>query len=274
MKSVPWYQLCSHECPLLGSFPLNCLPTWICTSNGLAVSGFLQSRNSGKSETGRGWLKTLVLWTLPSVNEPVAQMKPSVYVTYNGDYFDFPFLEVRAQKYGMDMRQEIGFQHVKSSEFLSRACPHLDCLHWVNRDSYLPQGSRGLKVSSKPAGWKPHVWLHSCWQGCAECKSNVWPYKHTWFADMTEKLAPELAVGHCCLAPQSIELWNCVQLLFAGKNDLFLDIHAVGVECILSDSDTRICYVWSHHQDNSNDHNPVLLLLGHIWIAWPTSVGH
>lgn len=26
---------------------------------------------------------------------------------------------------------------------------HMDCLHWVNRDSYLPQGSRGLKV----CGW-------------------------------------------------------------------------------------------------------------------------
>ena len=26
---------------------------------------------------------------------------------------------------------------------------HMDCLHWVNRDSYLPQGSRGLKVG----GW-------------------------------------------------------------------------------------------------------------------------
>lgn len=22
----------------------------------------------------------------------------------------------------------------------------MDCMHWVNRDSYLPQGSRGLKV--------------------------------------------------------------------------------------------------------------------------------
>ena len=26
---------------------------------------------------------------------------------------------------------------------------HMDCLHWVNRDSYLPQGSRGLKAVSK-----------------------------------------------------------------------------------------------------------------------------
>ena len=23
----------------------------------------------------------------------------------------------------------------------------MDCMHWVNRDSYLPQGSRGLKAS-------------------------------------------------------------------------------------------------------------------------------
>lgn len=25
----------------------------------------------------------------------------------------------------------------------------MDCLHWVNRDSYLPQGSRGLKAVTK-----------------------------------------------------------------------------------------------------------------------------
>ena len=27
-----------------------------------------------------------------------------------------------------------------------RSAVHMDCLAWVNRDSYLPQGSRGLKV--------------------------------------------------------------------------------------------------------------------------------
>jgi DNA polymerase epsilon subunit 1 len=32
-------------------------------------------------------------------------------------------------------------------EVLARHAVHMDCLHWVNRDSYLPQGSRGLKVS-------------------------------------------------------------------------------------------------------------------------------
>ncbi len=45
----------------------------------------------------------------------------------------------------------------------------MDCLHWVNRDSYLPQGSRGLKVGllrlAKRAGtcavvpWMPAVLL-------------------------------------------------------------------------------------------------------------------
>lgn len=32
------------------------------------------------------------------------------------------------------------------AQWRSRAGVHMDCLHWVNRDSYLPQGSRGLKV--------------------------------------------------------------------------------------------------------------------------------
>lgn len=34
----------------------------------------------------------------------------------------------------------------QAGEFLARHAVHMDCLHWVNRDSYLPQGSRGLKV--------------------------------------------------------------------------------------------------------------------------------
>lgn len=35
---------------------------------------------------------------------------------------------------------------VTSGETLARHAVHMDCMHWVNRDSYLPQGSRGLKV--------------------------------------------------------------------------------------------------------------------------------
>jgi len=78
------------------------------------------------------------------------EVKPAIYVTYNGDWFDFPFIETRAGKYGMDMDQEIGFsKDDRSAAILSRSAVHMDCLHWVNRDSYLPQGSRGLKAVTK-----------------------------------------------------------------------------------------------------------------------------
>jgi hypothetical protein len=74
-------------------------------------------------------------------------VKPAIYVTYNGDFFDFPFVSTRAAKYNMDLEQQIGFS-LKGTEWISRAAVHMDCLNWVNRDSYLPQGSRGLKVKS------------------------------------------------------------------------------------------------------------------------------
>lgn len=74
------------------------------------------------------------------------QVKPGIFVTYNGDYFDFPFIDARAAVHGLDMAQEIGFRVASSGECLSKAAVHMDCLHWVNRDSYLPQGQRGLKV--------------------------------------------------------------------------------------------------------------------------------
>lgn len=38
-----------------------------------------------------------------------------------------------------------------------RMAVHMDCLHWVNRDSYLPQGSRGLKVGSGPQTLPVHA---------------------------------------------------------------------------------------------------------------------
>ena len=38
------------------------------------------------------------------------QVKPALYVTYNGDYFDWPFMETRAAVHGMDMFQEIGYK--------------------------------------------------------------------------------------------------------------------------------------------------------------------
>lgn len=57
------------------------------------------------------------------------EVRPAVYVTYNGDFFDWPFIETRAAKLGMDMQQEIGFKmDAKTHECLSRHVhPHLEC---------------------------------------------------------------------------------------------------------------------------------------------------
>ena len=50
----------------------------------------------------------------------LAQVKPGIYVTYNGDFFDWPFIETRANKHNMDMRQEVGFAMAKDNQCLSR----------------------------------------------------------------------------------------------------------------------------------------------------------
>lgn len=43
--------------------------------------------------------------------------------------------------------QEIGFQcDSNQGECRAKFSCHLDCFAWVKRDSYLPQGSQGLKV--------------------------------------------------------------------------------------------------------------------------------
>jgi DNA polymerase epsilon subunit 1 len=96
---------------------------------------------------------------------------PQIVVTYNGDFFDWPFLERRAAVYGLDLRREIGFYNAAASsegggggggggfggggssdagsEYRGRTAVHLDAFCWVKRDSYLPQGSQGLKAVTK-----------------------------------------------------------------------------------------------------------------------------
>ena len=58
----------------------------------------------------------------------------------------------------------------------------MDCLCWVNRDSYLPQGSRGLKVRPHPPcaassrdqrGAPQHAVLHSAVLSCCICLSST-----------------------------------------------------------------------------------------------------
>jgi DNA polymerase epsilon subunit 1 len=74
--------------------------------------------------------------------------RPQIVVTYNGDFFDWPFVETRAKYHGLDMFARIGVEKV-GEEYRGRCCVHLDAFHWVQRDSYLPQGSQGLKAVTK-----------------------------------------------------------------------------------------------------------------------------
>jgi len=88
--------------------------------------------------------------------EHIRTAQPTVMATFNGDFFDFPFLCARAMVYGIDMYTETGFAKDNEEEFKSNACAHMDCFRWVKRDSYLPQGSQGLKaVTTAKLGYNP-----------------------------------------------------------------------------------------------------------------------
>ncbi|KAL6240084.1 DNA polymerase epsilon catalytic subunit A [Aspergillus navahoensis] len=88
--------------------------------------------------------------------EHIKEAKPTVIATYNGDFFDWPFVEARASVLGIDMYKEIGFRKNSEDIYQSDHCAHMDCFAWVNRDSYLPQGSRGLKaVTVAKLGYDP-----------------------------------------------------------------------------------------------------------------------
>ncbi|KAE8646908.1 DNA polymerase epsilon catalytic subunit A isoform X1 [Cucumis sativus] len=90
-------------------------------------------------------LELLKLWF-----SHMREVKPGIYVTYNGDFFDWPFIETRAAYHGFKMSDEVGFQCDKNQgECRSKFACHLDCFAWVKRDSYLPQGSHGLKAVTK-----------------------------------------------------------------------------------------------------------------------------
>lgn len=88
--------------------------------------------------------------------EHIRDVKPTVIATFNGDFFDWPFVETRTKINGMDMFEEIGFSPDSEGEYKSSYCTHMDCYRWVKRDSYLPQGSQGLKaVTQAKLGYNP-----------------------------------------------------------------------------------------------------------------------
>ncbi|KAL4174947.1 hypothetical protein KRP22_006875 [Phytophthora ramorum] len=82
--------------------------------------------------------------------EHILDEKPHIFVTYNGDFFDWPFIDARAQIHGINMGREIGISlDERSGEYRGRCSVHMDAFCWVKRDSYLPQGSQGLKAVTK-----------------------------------------------------------------------------------------------------------------------------
>ena len=87
--------------------------------------------------------------------EHIRETRPLIFVTYNGDFFDWPYVETRCSKYGMSMEKEIGV-YEDQGEYKGRASIHMDCFYWVKRDAYLPQGSHGLKkVTKAKLGYDP-----------------------------------------------------------------------------------------------------------------------
>ena len=90
------------------------------------------------------------------------ETRPNIFVTFNGDYFDIPFIGARLKVYGMSLEKDLGLQNITLSnkpgegEYMGRYSIHIDCLYWVKRDAFLPQGSHGLKAVTKAKlGYNP-----------------------------------------------------------------------------------------------------------------------
>ncbi|VDN01879.1 unnamed protein product [Thelazia callipaeda] len=79
----------------------------------------------------------------------ITRLRPSIFVTYNGDSFDWPFVEARAAVHGFLMSTEIGVMRNPAGEYRTTNAVHIDAFKWVKRDSYLPVGSQNLKACTK-----------------------------------------------------------------------------------------------------------------------------
>jgi len=93
--------------------------------------------------------------------EHCRELRVNVFVTYNGDDFDIPFILERMKSNKLNMENEFGLTGISSNsggkdEFMGRFATHIDCLYWVRRDAFLPQGSHGLKaVTKSKLGYDP-----------------------------------------------------------------------------------------------------------------------
>ncbi|KAI4291287.1 DNA polymerase epsilon subunit 1 [Pancytospora philotis] len=80
--------------------------------------------------------------------EAVQQHRPHIITTYNGGYFDWPFVEKRAAKYGISLERALSMRATREY-YESPFIMHLDCYKWVKRDSYLPMNNQGLKDAAR-----------------------------------------------------------------------------------------------------------------------------
>ena len=58
--------------------------------------------------------------------DDILEVQPLIFVTYNGDFFDWPFVEKRAQILGIDMYKYIGFRKDSQDEYKSTQASHMD----------------------------------------------------------------------------------------------------------------------------------------------------
>lgn len=80
--------------------------------------------------------------------EIVQRHMPHIITTYNGGFFDWPFVETRAAKYALSLATSISFR-ATHEYYESPFIMHLDCYKWVKRDSYLPMNNQGLKDAAR-----------------------------------------------------------------------------------------------------------------------------
>lgn len=81
--------------------------------------------------------------------EHILDVRPLVIVTYNGDSFDWMFVEERAKAHNIDMNKFVGWSKGREGYYLCRPCIHMDCLHWVRHDLKFPAMLILLSVSLK-----------------------------------------------------------------------------------------------------------------------------
>lgn len=69
----------------------------------------------------------------------IIDYKPTIITSFNGDKFDWPFIENRCVELNLNVEAELGIRKSEETgEYFGRYLSHLDCFPWVERDAYLP----------------------------------------------------------------------------------------------------------------------------------------